>query len=67
MRKNAQNWQMVLDRAEQTSNDAKFFTQNQWIFDNQQAVKIYNMSSEDDRKCFSCDVTKINWEYYIMN
>ena len=34
MRKKAKAWQGVLDRAEQTAKDARFFTQNQWIFDN---------------------------------
>jgi hypothetical protein len=31
------------------------------------AVKTFNLLSEADRKAFPCDVTKINWQYYIMN
>lgn len=31
------------------------------------AVKTYNMLSDADRQAFPCDVTKINWQFYIMN
>ena len=31
------------------------------------AVQTYNLLSEADRSSFPCDVTKINWQFYIMN
>jgi len=41
----------------------------EWIFDNKVALQIYlsHLISDQERKTFSTDVTKINWRDYYMN
>lgn len=40
---------------------------NEWIFDNENAMKILRKMNEYDRKVFNFDVTRIKWRMFLMN
>ena len=46
------------------------FTSHEWIFDNKLAMRLFFNSTvltDQDRKTFNIDVTRINWKTYMMN
>jgi len=46
------------------------FTSHEWIFDNKVAMRLFFNNpqlTEQDRKTFNIDVTRINWKTYMMN
>lgn len=56
------------EKCEEIGNSFEYFTKNQWIFDNKQAMRnFYTMFSDSERHVFNIDVTRINWKMYIMN
>ena len=57
----------AVDKCEEIGNSFMHFTCNEWIFDNQQANKLFKKLTDEDRKYFNFDVSRIKWRMYIMN
>ena len=45
----------------------KPFTKNEWIFSNTKAYKIFKHMSDEEKKIFNFDVTRIKWRMFVMN
>lgn len=45
----------------------KPFTNNEWIFTNTKAYKLFRQLSDQDKMVYNFDVTRIKWKMFIMN
>lgn len=58
----------AIEKCEEIGNAFEYFTANEWVFDNKQAMRAFRtMFTEAERRVFNIDVTRINWKMYIMN
>jgi hypothetical protein len=58
----------AIEKCEVIAKEFRYFTTNEWIFDNKQAIHLYHkVLSEQDKRTFNIDVTRINWKMYMMN
>jgi hypothetical protein len=57
----------AVSKTEEIGQSFKHFTYTEWVFDNQQANRIFRKLSDHEKKIFNFDVTKIDWKRQIMN
>lgn len=57
----------IQDKLTKAATCLEYFTTKEWKFDDENVRNLSQTLSETDRKEFSFDVAKIDWENYIEN